>query len=82
MYSKKEVFLLKKQLMAHFDSYPHILVELTGLTRPTINKFFSYDNSVRPSNQDLIYSTGIELIKEKMKKRDERVNELEELCNS
>lgn len=82
MYSKKEVFLLKKQLMAHFDSYPQLLVELTGLTRPTINKFFSYNNSVRPSNQDLIYSAGIDLIKEKMKKRDERVNELEELCNT
>ena len=38
--------------------------------------------NVRPSNQALIYSAGIDLIKEKRKKRDERVNELEELCNT
>lgn len=82
MYSKEEVLNLKEQLTAHFDSYTRLLTEVTGLTRPTINKFFRYDDSVRPSNQDLIYSTGIELIKSKKKIRKKRVSELEELCNS
>ena len=82
MYNKEEVLHLKEQLTAHFDSYPRLLQEVTGLTRPTINKFFNHEDSVRPSNEDLIYSTSIRLIKAKQKVRNEMFDELQQLTKS
>ena len=67
MFTQEDIELLKSQLRDCYSNYIEMLVEKTGLTRPTISKFFNNKN-VRPSTKELIYKTGFSLISQK---RDE-----------
>ncbi len=80
MYSPQEIELLKIQLLACYGSYISILVRKTGLSRPTIAKFFN-DRPIKWNNQNLIYQTGYELVLKKQQADKRLARRIKQLVN-
>ncbi len=61
MFLLQDINLLKQELSKYCDNYVEAIVGKTGLTYPTVHKFFRGEK-IRPSNARNIYETGVDLI--------------------
>lgn len=79
MFSRTEIELLEQKLRQRVDSYLDDIQEITGVTAPTIIKFFKGTAHIRPSKAELIYETAVKLAEEKDRKRQDLVSRAERL---
>ncbi|WP_346881267.1 hypothetical protein [uncultured Algibacter sp.] len=68
MYELKEIKEITKKMILLFDSPITMLSEKTGLSRPTVSKFFN-GKTVKPSSTELLYELCFDLIEQKESKR-------------
>ena len=69
MYTKKEFDQQLKTLYRYYKEPIHQLVERSGLTRPTVNKFLK-GVALRGYNQDKLIEAVIRMNEEALKKRN------------
>lgn len=80
MFTPEDVELLKKALSGRYSNFIGLIVNKSGLTRPTVSKFFN-NRKIKPSNQELIYNTGKNLLEENVIKRNSLTKEVRDLAN-
>ncbi len=68
MYTKKEFDEQLETLYNYYKEPIHKLVELSGLTRPTVSKFLE-GNTLRSYNQDKLIEAVIKMNEEAQEKR-------------
>lgn len=68
MYTKKEFDEQLETLYNYYKEPVHKLVELSGLTRPTVSKFLE-GNTLRSYNQDKLIEAVIKMNEEAQEKR-------------
>ena len=64
MYQKEEIKIVRDQMIRLFDYPITYLTNISGLSRPTVSKFFNL-KPIRPSVIKLLYELCEELISEK-----------------
>ncbi len=79
MYTKEEIELLKNQLLACYGNYIEIIIKETGISRPTVSKFFNH-RPINPKNQILIYRTGCELVQQRRQEDKDLVKNLKKMA--
>lgn len=80
MFNKEDVQLLKNQLEKLFHDYIERIMAKSGLSRPTVSKFFNFQK-VRPINAGKIYDAALELIQEESSQHKSRIKRAHELIN-
>lgn len=80
MFNKSDVELLKNQLDKLFHDYIEKIMAKSGLSRPTVSKFFNFQK-VRPVNAGKIYDAALELIEEESGQHQSRINKARQLLN-
>ena len=68
MYQTEEIKTITRKMIKLFDSPVSLVATESGLSRPTVSKFFNR-KSIRPSSQELLYDVCLELIEKKENKR-------------
>ena len=68
MYELIEVKEITKKMVLLFDNPIAMLSKQTGLSRPTVSKFFN-GKTVKPSSTELLYELCYDLIEKKESKR-------------
>ncbi|MEO9870398.1 MAG: hypothetical protein ABJQ69_03785 [Ekhidna sp.] len=79
MFTHHDVELLKKALSERYSNFIQIIVDQSGLTRNTVSKFFNF-KKVRPSNQEIIYTLGKNLLEENVIRRNSLKKEVRNLA--
>lgn len=79
MFTPHDVELLKTALSARYSNFMQLIVDQSGLTRNTVSKFFN-NRKIKPSNQELIYVTGKNLLEENVIKRNSLTKEVRNLA--
>lgn len=69
MYTKREFDRQLETLCKYYEAPIHRLMERTGLTRPTVQKFLN-GYQLRAYNQDKLIETVIQMNEEALKKRE------------
>jgi len=80
MFNKSDVEPLKNQLDKLFHDYIERVMAKSGLSRPTVSKFFNYQK-VRPVNAGKIYDAALELIQEEASQHQSRIKKAQQLLN-
>ncbi len=68
MYQPEEIKNVTRKMIKLFDYPVSILAKESGLSRPTVSKFFNR-KEIRPSSVELLFDLCIELIEAKENKR-------------
>lgn len=68
MYQVEEIKNVTRKMIKLFDYPVSILAKESGLSRPTVSKFFN-QKEIRPSSVELLFDLCIELIEAKENKR-------------
>jgi len=79
MYQKEDIKSITRKMTKYFSSPVSLLSKESGLSLPTVSKFFNGNLTIRPSNTELLYDLSLELIEEKTKKIDVSRKKEEEL---
>jgi hypothetical protein len=61
---QEDIPMITKKMEALFDSPVGIISKLTGISRPTVSKFFN-QKALKPSSREIIYEQCLDLIEEK-----------------
>lgn len=69
MYQSKETKKIIQQMVMLFDSPIALLVKESGLSRPTVSKFFN-GKEIRPSSTEMLFELCLELVSAKKSKRE------------
>ncbi len=80
MFDKKEVEMLKNQLVKLFDNYISRVAKKSNISRPTVYKFFDFQK-IRTENAAIIYDAALELIEEHTNKQQSRSKKARELLS-
>lgn len=68
MYQLEEIENVTSKMISLFDYPVALLTEESGLSRPTVSKFFN-NKWIKPSSAELLYDLCLQKIKEKGEKR-------------
>lgn len=68
MYLQEDIKVVIQKMEKIFDSPVGIISDQTGLSRPTVSKFFHLQ-VLKPSSVEIIYENCLDLIEEKENKR-------------
>jgi len=68
MYLQEDVKMIIQKMEKLFDSPIGLISKKTGISRPTVSKFFN-QQSIKPSSTEIIYELCLDLIEEKEKQR-------------
>jgi|TARA_R110002049_G_scaffold113040_2_gene263032 hypothetical protein len=68
MYLQEDVKMIIQKMEKLFDSPVGIISKKTGISRPTVSKFFN-QQTLKPSSTETIYELCLDLIEEKEKQR-------------
>lgn len=78
MYQTEEITTITRKMIRLFDSPISLISEKSGLSRPTVSKFFNR-KAIRPSNEELLYDVCLECIEEKENKRRSNLQKEDQL---
>ena len=81
MYQEEEIKNVTKKMINLFDYPVSVLIKESGLSRPTVSKFFNI-KEIRPSSVELLYDLCLELIQVKEKKRSLNIEKEKKLTES
>lgn len=75
MFDKKEIELIRNQLPPR---YRELISEKTGLSIPTIARFFS-SIPIRQHNEETIYDAALEIVQEHQERKEARALKIRKL---
>lgn len=81
MYQVEEIKKITKKMIEYFDYPISILTKESGLSRPTVSKFFNH-KLIRPSSQEKLVDLCIELLKNKVTNKQKLKSLNEEVFTS
>ena len=80
MYLPEDVKMIILKMEKLFDSPVRTISKETGMSRPTVAKFFS-QQVLKPSSTEIIYELCLDLIEEKEKKRKNTIERRNAIFN-
>ena len=67
MYLQADIKILVENMEKFYDNPVSMLAKKTGLSRPTVSKFFNFQ-AIKPSSTEIIYELCLDLIEQKQEK--------------